>query len=85
MDEQQVGAARAAASSNSSACAETPVAIVSTSAGAGHLQAVDAVVLEALGLEQRVDLGDDLLHARRHRATIPVWNTHGASGRGAAW
>ena len=66
----------------------------------GDLQAVDAVVLEAGRLEQTVDLGEDLGGGGGHRATIAacgcgwrargcgmatVWDTSGASGRGAAW
>ncbi len=62
---------------------------------AGYLEAIRTVVLEALRLEQRVELGEDLGEGCGHGATIAsgagawasllVWDTGGASGRGAAW
>ncbi len=84
---------------------------------AGHLQTVDAVVLEACRVQQTVELGEDLggggghcgegsgraarglreawleresarsARVGEHRAPClqRVWDTGGASGRGAAW
>jgi hypothetical protein len=51
----------------------------------GYLKAVGAVVLESAGLQELVDLSEDVEEPRGHDATIAVWNTGGASGRGAAW
>ena len=55
--------------------------------GAWNLQSVGAVVLEALRLEQAVELGDDLVAGGWHAGggAGGVWNTPTASGRGAAW
>jgi hypothetical protein len=52
---------------------------------ARHLQAVRPVVVEALRLEESVELLQDVARGRRHVANIAVWNTDRASGRGAAW
>ncbi len=52
---------------------------------AWDLEAVGAVVLEAGWFEQAVELGEDVGGGGGHVATIAVWNTDRASGRGAAW
>ncbi len=51
----------------------------------GHLQAVDAVVVEALRLEQAVELGQDLGGGGGHRATIAATRRVGYCRRVGAW
>ena len=56
--------------------------------GPWNLQTVDTVVLETPRIEHPVGLGEYLGHGGSHRTSLaaqPVWDTRGASGRGAAW
>ena len=71
----------AAAVSNSSSPADTPVTTSSTSVGAGHLEAVGPVVVEARGLEQVVEEGDELV-AVRHVPERYQRITRGVPGAG---
>ncbi len=58
------------ARSKSSALAVTPVASFLISPLPGDLEAVGAVVLEALGLEELVQLGDGVLQLAGHGASV---------------